>query len=97
MDLSKIVQIRLLKKDYKKFPNKEHYRMVYVDKDNYSSYITELQNVISYIKKDLPDWEESPTYDIVLQRFESNSHCLLFYYKDNCIGWNWNQGNIILG
>lgn len=94
MDLSKIVQIRLLKKDYKKFPPKDHFKMVYVDKENYSSFTAELQTVLDLIHGELTNWEDAPTYDIVLQRFEANSHCLLFYYNDNCIGWNWGNPNV---
>lgn len=94
LDLSKIVQIRLLKENYKKFPSKDHYEMVLVDKINYRDYLQELTSISSLIKKELPDWNEAPSLDTVLERFSADSHCLLFYYKKNCIGWNWGNKDV---
>ena len=34
IDLSSTTQIRLLKEDYKRFPDKAHYNMKYADKTN---------------------------------------------------------------
>jgi hypothetical protein len=94
IDFTKIVQIRLLKKDYKKFPSKPCYSMVLVDKYNYTEYIEEINTVISLIKKELPDWEQAPTLEDILKRFNSNSHSLLFFYNNSCIGWNWGNKNV---
>jgi hypothetical protein len=94
MDLSKIVQIRLLKNDYVKFPSKEYFNMIYVDRSNYHTFTSELQTVIDLIHSELIEWKDAPTYEVVVERFKSNSHCLLFYYNGNCIGWNWGNRHI---
>ena len=94
MDLNKITQIRLLKKDYKKFDRHPYYKLVYIDKNNYLDYIYELNTVITYIHKQLTDWEDAPIYQDVIERFNSDSHCLMFFYNNEPIGWNWGNPNV---
>tara|TARA_R100000742_G_C4275530_1_gene96058 strand:- start:665 stop:1195 length:531 start_codon:yes stop_codon:yes gene_type:complete len=94
MDFDKITQIRLLKEDYKIFERYPHYKIVYIDKKNYLQYTNELQTVNEYVNKQLPNWEESPTHNDIPERFNCNSHCLMFFYKDNPIGWNWSNPNV---
>jgi len=96
MDLNKIVQMRLFKEEHRKLPKKSHYKLVYVDKNNYLSYEKELKQVIVYINEQLPDWEDSPHYLNIESRFWANSFCFLFYYNDKCIGWNWGNNNVCI-
>lgn len=96
MQLDKIIQIRLLKQNYNKFQRYSYYKLRYVDKNNYTNFISDLNQVVTYIHKQLTNWDSAPTIEDVLKRFESNSHCLLFYYKDLCIGWNWGNPNVTI-
>jgi|TARA_B110000908_G_C9944013_1_gene309523 hypothetical protein len=89
MDTSKIIQFRLFKNEHKKLPPNSHYNLIYVDSENYLQYINELTLVTSYIHKQLTEWTDAPTMEQVHKRFSNNSFCFLFYYNDNCIGWNW--------
>ncbi len=93
---NEIIQFRLTKSDSIKLPEKNHYKLIHVDKLNYFQYINDINKVISLIKIDLPNWEYSPNYEDVIKRFKSNSICLLLYYQDNVIGWNWGNKNICL-
>jgi len=94
IDLSSTTQIRLLKEDYKRFPDKAHYSMKYADKTNVDKFSNDLKTVVDLINEELTDWDDVPNYETVLRRFEANSHCLLFYYNDECIGWNWGNDNV---
>ena len=96
VDLSNITQIRLLKQDYKQFPNKKHYNLKYVDKGNIDKYTNDLKRVVNLITEELTDWDQAPNYETVLRRFKADSHCLLFYYNNECIGWNWGNSNVCL-
>ena len=95
MDLNEIIQFRITSDDFIKLPKKEHYSIRYVDNSNYNQYITELQYVIELLHKQL-DWHGIPTIEDCIKRFDSNSFCLLFYYNDKCIGWNWGNPNVTL-
>ena len=94
IDLSTTTQIRLLKEDYKRFPDKAHYSMKYADKSNVDKFTNDLKRVVDLINEELTDWDDVPNYETVLRRFEANSHCLLFYYNKDCIGWNWGNDNV---
>lgn len=94
MVLNEIIQVRLVKEDFKKLPNKKHYRLIFLDKTNFINHETDLKKITQYIKKDIPNWLESPDYETVINRFNSDSHCLLFYYNNECIGWNWGNKNV---
>jgi len=94
MDISKILQFRLFKDEHKKLPKKSHYKLIYLDKSNYSLFLKDLELVISYIQTQLTDWKDAPTIEDVHSRFSSNSFCFLFYYNDNCIGWNWGNPHV---
>jgi len=47
-----------------------------------------LNKIIEFHHKQL-DWDAIPTIEKCIKRFESKSMCLLFYYNNQCIGWNW--------
>ena len=96
MDLKKVVQIRCRYKDFIKFPRSEDYSMLYVDKSNSMGLVKDLDQITYYINKELPDWDDAPTITDVFNRFKANSFCLLFYYKKQCIGWNWGNPNFTL-
>ena len=94
MNVQNIIQFRLLKNEHKKLPSKSHYKLVYVDSENYSSYLDDISTVVQYIQKQLSDWKDAPDLYDVHRRFSSNSFCYLFYYNDKCIGWNWGNPNV---
>ena len=94
IDLSKTTQIRLLKEDFVKLPHKVYYDMQYVDKTNNLTYSNDLKKVCKLINEELTDWADVPNYETLLRRFTADSHCLLFYYKGECIGWNWGNSNV---
>lgn len=94
MNLSEVAQLVGYKKNYVKYPDKQHYSMKYADINNISEYSSDLKTVVKLIKEELTDWEEAPTYKTVIDRFEAGSYCLLFYYNDDCIGWNWGNKNV---
>jgi hypothetical protein len=94
VNLDKIIQVKLHKEDLKLLPKKEDYNVVFLDKKNYIHYTDEINTIIRYIKQDLPNWKESPDFNDIVKRFQANSHCILFYYKNKCIGWNWGNENV---
>jgi hypothetical protein len=96
MSTDNSIQIQILKTDYKKMNRYPHFKMEYVDKNNFSEYVDDLKQVIMYIQKQLTDWPEAPNYTEVLKRFEGDSRCLLFYYNNSAIGWNWFNPNVAL-
>lgn len=94
IDFSTIKLFRLDKVDFKKIETENEYSLVYVDKNNYINYREELSFVTECIKDTLPDWNIELTPDQILERFNSDSHCLLFYYKSKCVGWNWGSPSV---
>ena len=93
MNLDDIIQVRLTREDFVKLPKKEHYSIAYVDKLNYKNYISEMETVIELLHKQL-DWDGIPDVEKCIKRFNSDSFCILFYYNNKCIGWNWGNPNI---
>ena len=96
LDPSTTTQIRLLKENYKRFPDKKHYSMKCADRNNVDKFSNDLKVVVDLINEEITDWADVPNYETVLRRFEANSHCLLFYYNEECIGWNWGNDNVCL-
>jgi len=95
MNTDKVIQVRFLKENFNPLPIKSQYKLEYVDVDNYNNYQEELRSVIQLLNIQLV-WDGIPTYDDVIMRFKSDSMCLLFYYNDKCIGWNWFNENVTL-
>ena len=91
-----IIQIRLLKENYKAFPPKSEYSMKYVDKNNFLEYDKDIKIVLDLINEELSDWELCPDYQTIVDRFDADSHCLLFYYNNRCIGWNWGNPKVCI-
>jgi hypothetical protein len=89
-----IFELKLNKNNFVKLEPKNHYSLVFFDKTNYQQHINDINKIINLIKIDISDWKESPDLDNVLERLKSNSHCLLFYFDDECIGWNWSNKNV---
>ena len=96
MNLSDIYQLSLSKKDFKEISYAENYSIKFLTPDNFSIYNKELQQVISYIPVDLPSWEDKPTMDDIRMRFDNKSHCLLWIYNNQPIGWAWSNSNVTL-
>lgn len=94
MVFDEIIELKLDKDNFVKLEPKDCYSLIYIDKTNYQQHINDINKIIGLIKIDIPDWKESPDLDNILERFESDSHCLLFYYNNECIGWNWGNNNV---
>jgi len=95
MDPSKIVQLRLLKKDYKDIPFKEPYAVRFVDKHNYRDHLSRLLRVTEMMVTDI-QWIGIPDEDTLHKRFDQNSHCLIWEYNNQPIGWAWSNYNITI-
>lgn len=93
MDKSKLVQYRMVEGDLINYKPSKEYRLSRVDLNNYEKYLGDLNRISNLITNQIPDWKDSPTMDVVVKRFKSNSYTYLFYYKDTCIGWNWGNPN----
>lgn len=93
MDINKIVQLRLLKEDFKKLPFSENYTTLFVDKSNYQKFILELLCVSDLMHEDF-EWKGIPNEDTLHRRFNHNSHCLFWIYNDEPIGWAWSNYNV---
>jgi tRNA (Thr-GGU) A37 N-methylase len=96
IDFEKIIQVRLIKEDFIKLPNKDHFKLIFIDKNNHNEHSSDLKKIIKYIDNDLTNWINKPNYETIIKRFNSDSHCLLFYYMDQCVGWNWGNKNVTL-
>lgn len=86
--------VRLNKVDFIKIKTQNEYSLRHVDKTNYKNYSEELSFISECIKKTLPKWDINLTPDQIIKRFNANSHCLLFYHKLKCIGWNWGNTSV---
>jgi hypothetical protein len=93
MDVNKLVQYRMVNGELNPHSPSSDYSVKYVDKHNYLTYLSDIKNVSDIIIKQIPDWKEAPTVEVVIERFVSNSYTYLFYYKNTCIGWNWGNPN----
>ena len=93
--MDSIVQFKITKDTFIKIEHKEYYKLKYIDLNNYVNYVDDFKIVISLLHKQLK-WDGIPTLEQCNERFKSNSFCLLFYYNNNCIGWNWGNRNVTL-
>lgn len=87
-----IVQLKLKVNKLKKVDFDEKYSIRLIDKSNYEKNIDDLLTVSKLMKKDF-DWEGIPNKETLHKRFQSNSMCLLSYYKNTLIGWIWSNEN----
>jgi hypothetical protein len=94
VSLSEVKFVQLDRVDFKKINTNNEYRIVYVDKHNYLNYREELFSISQCIRKTLPNWDIDLAPKSIIQRFNSDSHCLLFYFNDKCIGWNWGNTSV---
>ena len=90
MDINKIVQLRLLKKDFNKLVCDDIYSVLFVDKENYLGYVDKLLEVSSLMHLDF-EWDGIPTEEILHNRFEHDSHCLFWNLNNKPIGWAWSN------
>ena len=93
VDVDKIVQYRMVDGDLTSRKTPSYYSLQYVDVNNYKTFIDDITKISNLIIKQIPDWDDAPTVETVIKRFESKSYTYLFYYKDKCIGWNWGNPN----
>jgi len=96
MITDKDTQIARYKDRVKDFERKSEYSIKLVSASNYRDFEKDLRTVIEYLKKDLPDWKESPHFADVENRFVFHSKCFLFYHQEKYdkygrkpIGWYW--------
>jgi hypothetical protein len=90
-----IIQYKITKEKFIKIEHKSHYKLKYVDLNNYLDYTEDFNIIIDLLHKQLK-WDGIPTLEECYQRFNSNSFCLLFYYNEKCIGWNWGNPNVTI-
>ena len=88
MNKEEIVQLRLPAEEHRRIPRKDHYKLKWVTEENFLEYREDLETVIQLLHAQL-EWDGIPNWDDLTQRFAAKSFCLLFYYNDKCIGWNW--------
>jgi hypothetical protein len=88
-----IVQLRLLRKNFKKIDFDESYSIEFVDNSTYEKHISDLLYISDLMKRDL-EWEGIPNETDIQKRFENNSHCLLWKYDKQPIGWAWSNYNV---
>jgi len=95
MDISKIVQFRLIHAEFKKIEIDDAYRIVHLTESNYLNYLDDILYVIELLHLDL-DWDGIPTKEKVIDRFNNKSECFLWVYKDNVVGWTWFNKNVTM-
>ena len=78
MDVNKLVQYRMVNGELNPHSPSSDYSVKYVDKHNYLTYLSDIKNVSDIITKQIPDWKEAPTVEVVIERFVSNSYTYLF-------------------
>lgn len=87
-------QVILFKENFRRMKHPSHFKMICVDKSNYTNFESDIKQVSNFLNNQLTDWNESPTYDDIVKRFNANSLCHLFYYNDSPIGWNWANDDV---
>lgn len=95
MDTKEIIQLRLLKKDFKKIYFNENYTIRFLDKKNYLDYLNELNYISNLMKQDF-DWDGIPDEHNIHRRFDNNSQCIIWLYENDPIGWAWSNYNVTL-
>jgi hypothetical protein len=93
--MNNILQYTITKNEFIKIEHKNCYQLKYVEINNHINYIENLKTIIELLHKQLK-WDGIPTLEKCIKRFESGSFCLLFFYNDNCIGWNWGNKNVTI-
>ena len=93
MDKTKIIQLRLLKSNFKRLDSDNNYSVFFLDYNNYLGYLLELNSISGLMNEDF-DWVGIPNEKTLHKRFINNSHCLLWKYNDEPIGWAWSNYNI---
>lgn len=88
MDVTKIVQFRLLKSEFRKLEISDSYKLLHLTKENYTHYWNDINNVINLLHADL-EWDGIPDEGGVIRRFNNNSELFLWYYNEKIVGWTW--------
>jgi hypothetical protein len=96
MDLSRIVQFRLLKSEYTPPTYSDKYRYENIDIFEFKKDPQRLLNISEMIKNQI-EWGGVPdTFEKLYKRFKSNSFCQIWIYDDTDIGWYWYNHNVSL-
>ena len=86
-DKKDVVQLVLHKENYipiQEIDNSFSYKWFYkLDQEHDFHFIIKSINLM------LEDWNEAPTFDDIVSRFEAGSFVMLQYYKNEPIGWFW--------
>ena len=87
-------QVARYKDRMKDFERKSEFTIQLVSATNYRDFEGDLRKIIHYIKKDLPDWDNSPHFGDCEHRFVFHSRCFLFYHQEKPIGWYWYNDDV---
>jgi hypothetical protein len=92
MDISKINQFRLLKKDLPKHIHDSRYwfKQIHSIEDD----VEGLLKVIEYHHEDL-EWDAIPDLDEIKRRLDFGSYIGLNMFEDEPIGWNWTNPDCV--
>lgn len=95
MNVSKIIQFRLLKQDLPDFNFDSNYWFDIIDASNINDRIHDIEFVSKIISEELREWKKYPTPTDVIERINFGSICNLWYYKENLLGWHWTNNDWI--
>lgn len=94
MDINKIVQLKLLRKDLKPTQADARYTNSFITISNFEENIPNLQKVISFLHQDLL-WDGIPTVEEIKVRLSFGSVCMLWEFENKVVGWSWLNNNCI--
>ena len=57
-----------------------HFKMICVDKSNYTNFESDIKQVSNFLNNQLTDWNESPTYDDIVKRFNDLGILFVIYF-----------------
>jgi hypothetical protein len=76
MDIKKIVELKLFRKDMNPIESDSRYTNSFITLSNFQESIFKLQKVIDFLHQDLV-WDDIPTIDEVKERLIFGSVCML--------------------
>lgn len=88
MDINKIVQLRLLKNEYKRLSHHGEYSLIHLTYRSYLPHLSDLLKISKLMKLDF-EWDGMPDEDDIHLRFKNNSQCFLYRYQQKIVGWTW--------
>jgi len=94
MDINKIVQLRLLKKDLPSFKSNDKYWFQPVVISNLNNQLKNLKIVCELISGEL-EWDGAPTLQDSIDRITFGSVCNLWMYDNEVLGWHWTNSSCV--